>query len=128
MITYTIDETAGLATLTYAGTPTDKEFREAMLAIFADARYRPGFSFVADRRSVEAPTTDYVRRVTDFMNGHRTEMAGSRWATVVASLAGYGMARMGQVFAHGHPAELGIFTDLDEAVAWLVDRRRDETA
>jgi hypothetical protein len=118
-ITASIDEAARLVTIRYAGDPTFEEFTKVMLAVFGDARYRPGFSFLADRRAAAAPSADYLHSVTAFMRIYEANVIGSRWATVVSSEVAYGMARMGLRLNEQSPVELAVFTGVDEALGWL---------
>jgi hypothetical protein len=121
-LTYSIDEAGRLVTLRYADDPTYEEFVSVMHQVFADPRYQPGFSILGDRRAAEVATADYMRQANSFVRLHGADVAGSRWAAVVSSVAAYGMARMGQAMSHKMPVETGVFTDVDEALVWL---RRD---
>lgn len=126
-LTYTIDPDARLVTLHYEEHPTIEQWKQAMLRVFADPRYRPGFAFLGDRRAVkEAPDRDYIRETIAFGEEHRAELQGARWATLVSTPASYGMARMGQALGAEGPTELGAFTDLAAALRWLRGEAEEE--
>jgi hypothetical protein len=117
-----IDEHAGLVRIRYLGEPSFDEWAECMRAIVGDPRFRPGFSFLSDRRGIPALSTGFVRLCVDFLSGYSEEVGGSRWAVVIDSPAAYGMMRVAQVLASEVTSHIEIFTDIDEAEAWL---RRD---
>jgi hypothetical protein len=116
-----IDPALSLVTFLYTSNPTFAEWRSAMEAVFADPAYRPGFHFLGDRRSVPAPPSrEYFEQALEFTLAHADQVRGSRWATVVATPAGYGMARVAQAISEdSSPIEFGIFTDLGAALSWL---------
>jgi hypothetical protein len=121
-IRYEIDAAGRLVRLRYEGAPTFEEWAGVMLDVFQAPGYEPGFDFLADRRAVSAPTKEYLQQVVAFAQAHESRLAGSRWAMVVATPAGFGMARMGQVLLGDLPTTMRIFTDMAAAEAWL---RRD---
>jgi hypothetical protein len=119
-LTYSIDPEARLVTILYAEHPPIEAWKRTMLQVFADPRYRPGFAFLGDRRRVaEPPDRLYIQETIAFGEEHRAELKGARWATLVATPASYGMARMGQALGETGPTELGAFTDLAAALRWL---------
>ena len=127
-IRYSIDSEARIVTLLYAAHPTIEQWQAAMLAIFADPRYRPGFAFLADRRAAStAPDRAYIEGTIAFGEAHAAQLKGARWATLVATPASYGMARMGQSRGEGGPVDLGAFTDLAAAMRWLAGEAAQET-
>jgi hypothetical protein len=118
-VTYSIDEAAHLVTLHYTGDTTFDEFASTMREVFLDPRYRLGLRFLVDRRIADVPTTSYIQRGTAFLTAHRAELTGSRWAVVVSNTTAYGMARMGQTMGESDAVDAGVFTGIDEALAWL---------
>ncbi len=118
-VTYSIDETARLVVLRYEGMTSFADFAATMRDVFTDSRFGPGFAILADRSNVEPPTVTYIRQVSEFMRSYRAELTGTRWATVVASPVGFGMARIGQAINDDMPVKLEIFTTVDEALKWL---------
>ena len=121
-LSYSIDLAASVVRLVYNGGPSFEEWERTMWAALADPAYRRGFFFLVDRRFDEPTSTDFVRRVVDFLSLNEPELAESRWAIVVSSPASYGMARMKQAFGGGLPMPIEVFRDLGEAEQWL---RRD---
>lgn len=120
-INYAIDAEARLVRLDYVGATTADEFAATLTAIFRSTSYRPGFGFLSDRRNVEPPTKAYIEHALSFMEAHREQVAGGRWAVVVSTPASYGMGRMGQNIAEGRrsPTPVQVFRGIDEAEAWL---------
>ncbi|MEO8031356.1 MAG: hypothetical protein ABI765_10930 [Gemmatimonadota bacterium] len=91
-----------------------------MRLIFADSRFKPGFDFLSDRRSVdEPPDGESVRRGMAFFEIERLQLGSCRWALVVTGAAGYGMGRMSESLSAETGVRLRVFTDLTEACKWL---------
>ena len=118
-LSYSIDSAAGLVRLVYQGGPSFDEWERTMQAALTDPAYQPGFPFLVDRRSGEPASTDYVRRVVDFLYLHEDQLARSRWAIVAPSPASYGMARMKQAMAGRLAMPIEVFMELGEAERWL---------
>ena len=120
-MTTTIDSTLGLVTFVYRSNPTFEEWRSAMEAVFAHPDYRPGFHFLGDRRAAPAPPSrEFFEQALEFTIAHADQVRGARWATLVGTPAGYGMARVAQAISEGtRPIEFEIFTDLGAALSWL---------
>lgn len=119
-ITYFIDTAAGIVNLRSAGEPTAKDFAVAMQEVFEHSDYRPGMNFISDRREAGPMSKDYIRGAISFVGRHTDKLAGSRWALVVGPHpVEYGIARMGDMLAHEIPVPRGIFTSIEDALAWL---------
>jgi hypothetical protein len=119
-MTPTIDPDQRLVTILFTADPSFDEWKATMEAIFAHPDYRPGFNFLGDRRAVRTPPErSYFERTVEFTNAHADQVRGARWATLVATPAGYGMARVAQVLADEGPIEVGVFTELSAAMGWL---------
>ena len=117
---YSIDPVTGVVTFLYRIDPTFEEWRSTMEAVFADPRYRVGFHFLGDRRTIATPPDRaYIRRIVDWMNTQADKVRGARWATLVSTPASYGMGRVGQAMGEGGAVELGVFIDEAEARRWL---------
>ncbi len=115
-----IDTGLRLVTLTGVEVPDFDEWRRAMLNILAHPDFRPGFNFLTDRRDAQqAPTTDYLRQVVEFLEDHRAELAHCRWALVVSTPAGFGMGRMAMALCEGLTIRVQVFTNLRDARVWL---------
>jgi hypothetical protein len=123
-INYSIDAEARIVRLTYVREPTVGELTATMRAIFRSLDYRPGFGFLVDRRSVNAPTQAFVEGVLAFMTLQREALAGARWAVVVSETESYGMGRIGELMnesRHG-PVPVRPFLEIAEAEAWLLEK------
>jgi hypothetical protein len=121
MMEYSIEPSTRLVRLKYSGAVSFEEWAATMKAVFGNARYRPGFRFLVDRRLAFAPTTEYVERAVAFARRHRGEVSGSRWALVIAGSGTFGMMQLGQMLAKDLPTESCVFKNVDEAERWLQD-------
>ena len=116
-----IDADRRLVTVRYEhASPTAQEWASAMLEIFRDPGYQPGFNFLVDRRGVPSPTADFVRATVAFRERHAKEISGSRWAVVVSDPANYGMGRMGEILLEIQGVTQATFHSLEEAELWLL--------
>jgi hypothetical protein len=119
MMSYSIDKDLRVVTMTYLGTPDFDEWANTMNAIFRDPKYRPGFSFVLDRRFVAAaPDKQYIKNIVAFVKDHLNELGKSHTAIVVSEMTSYEMARMSQGLLDA-PDLMQIFTDIEKAKQWV---------
>jgi hypothetical protein len=104
------------------GDPSFEEWKQTFLTLFADADYEKGFHFLSDRRLIEIPrSTEFIRSQINFFRKHEEQIKGCKWATVVSSIAAYGVGRMAQMLSDDIPAEMQVFTDMDKARQWLME-------
>lgn len=124
-IEYVIDRARRFVTLTSHGDPTTEQWRAALEAAVADPEFQPGFGFLSDRRAVsEPPSSSFVREAARYLSERSDVFAGARWAVLVDTAVGYGMARMGQAHvSDGLGMEVEIFRDRQKAVDWLCESR-----
>jgi hypothetical protein len=102
-----------------------KQWKQTLLTLFADSNYERGFNFLSDRRLIEKPrSTEFIRSQISFLKEYTEQIEGCKWATVVSSTAAFGMGRMAQILSEDIPAEMQVFTDMDEARQWLTGARR----
>jgi hypothetical protein len=88
-----------------------------------------GYGFLSDRRGMsDIPTTEYVRSVIGFLQGHDTVIGARQWAILVSGTASYGMARMAQQIGHELPFPIEVLTDEAKARGWLSEGRDEELA
>jgi hypothetical protein len=86
----------------------------------------PGFHLLTDHRAVTTPiSAEDARRIAAELRG-RTQrlesMGGWCWAAVATKPASYGMVRMLSALVEDTPIELEVFTEMEEAEAWLALR------
>jgi len=117
-----IDPQKRIVYLTFLENPTIHEIMNILSEIFAHPDYQSDFGFLADRRKVGPPTTEYMKGATEVARHHAAQLQGP-WATVVTGLTSYGMARMGEILAEPIGIKERVFTDLAEAEAWLAAKR-----
>jgi hypothetical protein len=115
-----VDPSARRVRLDYTGSPNFEEWVAAVESALADSGYRPGFSWLIDRRDSVVPDTRFVRSAARFLGRRAAQFAGSRIAIVVDSEAGYGMSRMHQILTEESLPQLEIFADIAEAERWLL--------
>lgn len=102
-------------------------WRQTMLTIFANPEFETGFHFLSDRRSAsEARSPDYLKSALNFLRYHENEMGHCKWATVVSTMAAFGMGRMTQILSENLSVRIEVFKDIDEAVDWLLEKQADE--
>ena len=123
-ITSRIDPHEHIVYLTTVGDSSFAEWKSAMEAILADPSYRPGFTFLSDRRNQsDVPSANFAHEAVDFLARHSTEMGSFRWAAVTANTAVYGMARMFSIISELKGVRAQAFTDYDEALAWVREQQ-----
>jgi hypothetical protein len=126
--TYRIDRARGIVFLEYGQIqPSATEWCAVMDELVADPDFRPGLPFVSDRRRLgEAPTTNTLRAMAEYVGKRRDDFGPARWAIVTGTPAEYGMVRMGEVLfgSAGSLIHLRPFTDMDEATAWATGTER----
>ena len=118
--TYRIDKNDRIVYLEGAD-PTLEQWRETLLAIFADPDYETGFDFLSDRRAIESPrSTLFIKAAVSFLRDHSEQVGQCKWASVVSTTVAYGMARMAQILSEDTEITVQAFTDIDEARRWLL--------
>ena len=121
-VQWRIDPQKRIVYLTFLENPTLLEVMSILSEIFAHPDYQSDYGFLADRRKVGPPTTDYMKGATEVARHHKAQLQGP-WATVVTGLTSYGMARMGEILAEPIGIQERVFTDLAEAEVWLTGKR-----
>ena len=121
-VQWRIDPQRRIVYLTFLKNPTVSEAMNMISEIIAHPDYQNDFGFLADRRTVGPATTEYMKGATEIARHHKAELQG-RWATVVTGLTSFGMARMGEILAEPIGIHERVFTDFDEAEAWLTGKK-----
>jgi hypothetical protein len=118
--TYRIDKTNRIVYLE-GDDPGLELWRQTLLAVFADPEFETGFNFLSDRRSAsEARSADYLKAALSFLKYHENEMGKCKWATIVSTMAAFGMGRMSQLLSENLSTRIEVFKDIDEAIDWLL--------
>jgi hypothetical protein len=121
--TYRIDKANRIVYLE-GDDPSFQVWRKTMLTVFADQEFETGFNFLSDRRSAaEARSSEYLRSALDFLKKHDNEIGSCKWATVVSTIAAFGMGRMTQILSENLRIEVEVFKDLEQALYWLLRDR-----
>lgn len=108
-----------LVQLKYTDPLTVKNWTAAILEVFADAAYEPGFNIIADRRGVALPTREFADAIVAFVRKHRQMFGTAKVAIVVNDIAAFGMARMQEGLNESAGLETRAFRSEAEAYAWL---------
>jgi hypothetical protein len=96
------------------------EWRGAVDAFLADPAWVPGMGLIHDRRRMtRSPNTQEVRDAVGFVGLRQHALGRARWALVVGSPAGYGMARVGEALLDGTTITLRTFYDMSSAETWV---------
>jgi hypothetical protein len=94
--------------------------RATVEAMLADPRLKRGYAVVSDwRQETALPSSEYIYQFIDLLR--TAERRGiTKWATVVpaASMAAYGIGRMGEAHADINHLQYRVFRDYEEAVRW----------
>jgi hypothetical protein len=108
--------------VTLAGEYSFEEPAEAVTSAMQDPRFQPGTSLLIDARlSKTHRSSEEFRGRSLWMASLLSKGLSPRCAMVVNSAAHqYGLARMAGIYLDLQGMTLEIFTDLEEAIDWLV--------
>lgn len=115
---YTLDESEGILYVRSTGTAKLAAIGELMQRIGSDARVSPATRVLIDARELELdlPTSE-LEKIAEW---HASELGASRTAAVVIRPGlGYGLVRMLSALSESRGARLAVFTDYEDAIAWL---------
>jgi hypothetical protein len=104
--------------VTYHSQPRFDEWETTMDAVFEDARLRPAFGILLDRREVpRAATTSYIRSMVQYIDTKTLNFGPISWAIVVSDLTSFGVGRMAERISVA--GTIRTFRDIDKARLWL---------
>lgn len=118
-VVYSIDKSERVVYLTTVGEPSFDEWRDALLGVFSNPSFEPGFNFVSDRRRSSAPGPEFVEQETAFIREHERDLGQCRWAAVVPDPATDQVARKVTNQAQVTNVEVGYFYNLTDARRWI---------
>jgi hypothetical protein len=121
-VTTSIDEETGARTHTITGELTPDELLKALTEVYERPDYKPGACVLWDAREAEFHLFDKhdIRRIADFVAGHRNAPPGTCAALVVGGSLDFGLARMyEQMLVASTDVSVMVFRDIVEARAWL---------
>jgi hypothetical protein len=117
---FAIDRDARLVAYAVEGHVTADQARAFIAGILVHPDYEPGFNFLGDRREVEwEPDSAHVVAVALEVEARKAWLAPCRWAVLVSSDVGYGMARMWGLLTIGTGVSIRPFRMVEKAVEWL---------
>lgn len=118
-IGFTIDAERGRVLIEAEGALTFTDLKAVQMGMHAHPDYRPHFDLLSDlrRASTNELSADQLRAL--IANSALSQAGGARRVIVVSGGVDFGMAGMFQALAEASDQHAAIFTDLDEARAWL---------
>ena len=121
---YTIDEAENILYLTSTGTAELDGINALMERIAADPRVGRATRVLVDARELELDLpTAQLEKIAEW---HASELGAARTSAVIIQPGlGYGLARMLSAMSERRGARLAVFTDYDDALAWLRSQAHD---
>ena len=115
---YTVDEAENILYLTSAGTAELDGINAIMEQIAADPRVGRATRVMVDARELELDLpTAQLEQIAEW---HASELGAARTSAIVIRPGlGYGLARMLSALSESRGARLAVFTDYEDALAWL---------
>jgi hypothetical protein len=126
---YRIDTSQSLVYLTAVDPLTFVDWQATLNAVLADPQFKPGLSFISDRRRVVADKSMVdLPKMAGYLRQHARELGQCRWAVVVPVdvKPAHGWAVVAsELVAGSTQIEPAVFTDVNAAVAWATKRTKD---
>jgi hypothetical protein len=120
-ITYRIDSGERIVYITTTGESNFAEWRETMLTAISDPAYRQGFNFLSDRSGeTDVPDPEFTRAASQFIQQHRDEFEGVKWAAVSSNAAVYGAQRLFIALSAATGITVQAFREYEPARQWLL--------
>lgn len=120
-ITYEIDEPRAVVLTTATGILTDADILAHKSRLLHDPKFHAGMKELSDLRWIDRldVTPEGIQAMLRHDAEHGTELHAHRMALVASEDVVYGMARMYQSQVERVVAGVGVFRDMNEAMAWL---------
>jgi hypothetical protein len=127
MIRFRTDAERGVRIATFYGSVDDAELLGAYRAQLADLDYDASLDDLVDLRAVQRLDLGGAALRELMAMFSRVDSLGytTRLAIVAPHDLGYGLGRMYEMMRTGAPEEVGVFRDVDDALAWLGTEVRD---
>jgi len=117
---YVIDETRRVVRLAGPFPAELEDWCATLDAVFADPVYAPGCGFLSDRRGVTVlPPDAYILDAVQYLQAHRSQLTGCRWAFVTDTPAMDAWTRAVSLIAGSVGIRFGRFREIDAAWQWL---------
>ena len=117
-VTYSVDR--GVLAMVADESATAEDWTGAIDEALRSPGFRPGMALVADaRRMARIPSTREVFIRVEFVTRLSKQGLISRWALVMTEGVQFGMGRMAEAYAERSPSPFRVFTNVDEAMAWV---------
>jgi hypothetical protein len=120
---YTIDSTRRAVRLMGTIPAALEDWCATLDAVFADPAYAPGYNFLSDRRGTRVPPPDaYVLDGVQYLQAHRSQFQGCRWALVIDSEALGAWGRVVTILGESAGIRIAVFGELDDAWRWTTGK------
>jgi hypothetical protein len=122
MIAFRIDQDRQLVEATVAGTPFSQEFSDYQAALRVHPAFDPTFALLADLRAASFAKVGFLE-VRQIAEGNPFGPDSPR-ALVVRDPGDAGLIQLFRAYSEvRHTSPVGVFGDLDAALAWIEDER-----
>lgn len=99
------------------------EFTNAWMDVMHSPRFFPPMKAIIDVRAMDRSIpVDEIKAMVKFCNRHKTKFARRCAIVCEQGTLAYGLVRMFCAFAEGHCLLFPIFSDLDQACDWVLQR------
>jgi hypothetical protein len=101
------------------GRITDEDIRDQLEACFGRAGWTSHSLWDLRDATLEALTAADVRALANQAIGYTQRATGWKNGWVAGSPVDFGLCRMSQALTDNHGLDLAVFSDFDEALAWI---------
>lgn len=116
---YTFNAADRIAEVTYHQQPTIEQWEHTMSEVLTKLGPAQPWDVLLDRGALHiAADTDYIRRMTAFMDRHKPAEHSRRWAIIVADPASYSMGLLAEQLTLT-PGSIRVFYLRNEGLTWL---------
>jgi len=116
-----IDVARRVVSLYWSEFPSLAQLEEAVQQAVADPDFKPGMSFLWDRKpgEVNTATREYLREALHFLDGLAERIGPHSWAIVAHHESDFGKARMLEAMSDSTKVTIRAFQSAGDAEEWL---------
>jgi hypothetical protein len=116
-----IDVARNLVTLYWREFPSLAQLKEVIEQVVADPDFRPGMSFLWDRKpgAVNTASREYLREALHFLQALAERIGPHSWAIVAHHESDFGKARMLEAMSDATKVTIRAFESAGDAEEWL---------
>ena len=118
---YRVDADRNLVSLYWNEFPSLEKLREVVEAVIADPEFRPGMSFLWDRKpgTPNPAGVEYIRDAAYYLQLLAENIGSHAWAIVAHNSADFGKARMLETMSDQTKVTVRAFQSCGDAEEWL---------